>query len=200
MWGREAQGEHGGEDTRVRSGLCWPHPGHMELEYKCPREGACFARGGAVREGLSCREPCRSAPCPLWTSPLGPTMTAALRRVSELRCPALSPGRPVDWAAPGPSREVQKREQKGAGKQAAPHLLPWVGVSGGPCLISAHDPQLQTQRSWVSEEGSAAPGLWKLGEVWDLGLDNSSLGRRLHVLAELRGRLRHPPRCLLAGQ
>ena len=103
---------------------------------------------------LSCREPRRSAACLLWMSPPGPTMTAALRRVSDLRSPAQSPGRPVDWAAPGPSREVQRREQQGAGQQA---LFLRVGFSRAPCFISACDPQLQTQRSWVGEEGPCSP-------------------------------------------
>lgn len=66
------------------------------------------------RDGvLSCRKPHRSAACPSWMSPLVLMTTAALRRVSGCLCPALSAGRPVDWAVPGLSREVREREQKG---------------------------------------------------------------------------------------
>lgn len=61
-------------------------------------------------------------------------------------------------------RGTEKGSKRGAGQQKAPHLLPWVVRHRGCCLISAHDPQLQT---WGFQVGA------ELGEVWDLGLDSS---------------------------
>lgn len=89
--------------------------------------------------GLSCRGPCRSAPCPSWMSPPGPTTTAALRRVSRLQPSARSPGRPVDWAARGPSREVREGAQEGCRAARGPSP-PAMGSHTRPLLISARSP------------------------------------------------------------
>lgn len=112
--------------------------------------------------GLSCRGPRRSAPCPWWMSPLGPTMTAALRRVSKLQSSARSPGRPVDWAAPGLSREVQEGEQEGCRAARGPSPPPMGSHTWGPCLISARGPQPQTRGSLVVKHGTQAlnPPSW----------------------------------------
>lgn len=143
--------KHGGENTGVKiskgslsfgcprwvmvsmcpSRWCWLHPGTRNQNAGAGRRGLVMQPELQWGGGLSCREPHRSALYPLWTNPLGLMMTAALRRVSELHSPALSPGRRADWAAPGPSREVQRR---GAARVR--------GNKGplGPCLISACDP------------------------------------------------------------
>lgn len=55
----------------------------------------------------------------------------------------------------GSPRAIKRGTEEGAGgcgQQAAPHLLPWAGSSGAPCSIPAHEPLLQTQRTWVREE------------------------------------------------
>lgn len=98
-------------------------------------EGPVLQPGLQQVRNLPCREPCRSAVCPSWTSPRAPTMTAALRRVSGCPSPALSPGRPVGWAAPGPSREVEKGSGRGAtgGSLLLPKGICTRGWGRGPC-------------------------------------------------------------------
>lgn len=57
--------------------------------------------------------------------------------------------------------------------RSSPMPPPMRGLTQGPCLICACDPQLQTQTSWVREEGSCSP--WPLTPPPSAGVSMSSL-------------------------